>query len=919
MKKFKKGELKLPVKVLLFNSIERAHQQQTRHANDFEYLGVKFTTPGLFLQDLFDISGVSGKLTDSAERLGILLGIYTSSDSEFENICSSGAIAFLTEFIENVGDWDAYIKRKDDILGGRIEVSGLERDVYKLSDEYFKYLERTGEFIEAAQFARRYADLFKGKYDIELADKIDLKSYEYELFSKISVSEIEFESLEIEDAYKDINLDLNVMTGLRAQYKAISDEMSKIDEGEKVLFVVNDTLDAYEHVLAIANKKGIDAFITASANVCIGDTFIGRALYEYSDMASKKDDINNIVDFSLSPYLGLDESVCFDIDKKLRGAELKNSDEVLALINKHAEFSLKNLTDFFDPNNNDKDLANRLILQLDKVNSLKRINKQVETRAIDVISSIFENYSRVCNVWDVSLVNAILDPSITASFSNVSDESKANEKNAEITIASASNVVNLTQATFDRVVCFDTSELSYSIVEPRRSIDTTFESLNLHKMMSEYDKTRHAFTMLPQMLKGNNSNLTLYFLLRDAEETEISVSFPMQELISGRYPSFDFEKITSSLTNCGINYRIYGEDDLLEAFGNVNKSSLGEGIEFNIDETGTYLFDKILDYIPTKEINGEIYPILSPSQIEKYMQCPYKWFIENCISPYRIDKIFDNAFVGTFIHDTFKLVYDTAKNDGFNRFYKGDDELIEKYVADAIQENIQEYLRNIDDLDKPNKSPRMENQDLSKLVRLAGGMIGCIKQLSMFPDTMLVSEHESELSSDLNTMFGGAIIKGRIDRVDIDKQNNTFCVVDYKSNTKSDYSLSDCLIRCDDDFVIPKHVQVYIYASCIAQTFANEGLDVKPSAAVYASYKSKSIDSERVCGVVTDVFATAETYPATDRKNISDFVKYLNDLSDHVSIYIKELCRGNITPRPLDNACDYCMAKFCPARKTSRE
>lgn len=909
----------MPVKVLLFNSIDRALQQQKMHANDFEYLGVKFTTPEFFLQDLFDISGVNRKLIDDAERLGILLGIYSSSDSEFENICSSGVIAFLTEFIENVGDWDAYIKRKDEILGGRIEVSGLERDVYKLSDEYFKYLEHAGEFIEASQFARGYAELFKGKYDIKLIDKIDLQSYEYELFSKISVSEIKFDSLEIEDAYKDIDLDLNVMTGVRAQYKAISDEMTKIKDGEKVLFVVNDTLEAYEQVLAIANNKGMEACITASANVCIRDTFIGRALYEYSDITSKDNDIDNVADFSLSPYLGLDEPVCVDIDSKLRNAELKNSDEALALICMHAESSLNNLLNFFDINCQDKDLSNKLLSQLDKYSGCVSINKQIEARAISAIRAIFDNYSRVCNVWDEGLVNSILDPSITASFSNVSDKSEANKNITEIVIESALNVVNLKLGVFDRVVCFDTSELSYSIVEPRRSIDTTFEALNLHKMISEYDKTRHAFTMLPQMLKDSNSQLTLYFLLRDAEEKEISVSFPMQELISGHYPSFDFEKITTSLSNCGINYQIYGEDDLLEAFGNVNKTSLGESVEYEIDETGTYLFGKILDFIPTKEINGEIYPILSPSQIEKYMQCPYKWFIEYCISPYRVDKIFDNAFIGTFIHDTFKLVYDRAKKDGIDRFYKGDDELIEKYVTDAMQDNIQEYLENIDGhLDWLYKFPRMNGQDLSKLVRLTGGMISCIKQLSKFSDTMIVSEHESELSLDLNTTFGGAIIKGRIDRVDIDKTNNTFCVVDYKSNTKSGYCLNDCLIKCDDDFIIPKHSQVYIYASCIAQTFANEGLDVKPSAAVYASYKSKSIDSDRVCGIVTDTFATTETYPATDRKNISDFEKYLNDLSDHVGTYIKELCRGNITPRPLDNACDYCMAQFCPARKVSR-
>lgn len=905
---------KLPVKVLLFNSIDRAHQQQKMHANDFEYLGVKFTTPGLFIQDLFVISGASGKLIENTERLGILLGIYSSSENEFQNICSNGAISFLTEFIENVGDFETYNKRKDDILAGRIDVSGLERDVYKLSDEYFKFLDQSGEFIEACQFARQYAEIFKDKYDIKLVDNIDLKSYEYELFSEISISEINCDLPKIDESFEDIDLSLNVLSGVRAQFSAIRDQMDIIKANERVLFVVNDPVSAYEQVTSIANNINLDACISTTANVAIKDTFIGRALFGFAILISRTNDLENVSDFIASPYLDLDDRLCVKINSKLRSAEIVDISEIEEFLLKNCSDSYNNLMSFFDVSNTDKDISFKLFAQLDKVNPSTNINREIETSAIKAIRSVFDAYSKVTSDFDEGLVSAILEPKITISYSNMEIPITNQTNLTEIVISSSSSVKNFTSASFDRVICLDVSELSYSIKEPHRSIDTTFKSLGLHKMMTEYDKTKYDFIALADVFNKNTTPMTLYFLLRNIEEDEISVSFPMQELINSRYSSFNFEKIFESLSDNNVDYRTYGEDRIFESFGGVDKTFLGNFSEFSIGNSGVYAVDNIMDYIQTKDINGKTYPILSPSQIEKYLQCPYKWFIESCIRPSQIDRKFDSAFLGSFAHDTFKLIYDRAKDEGIERFYLNDDELIEKYVVEVLQDNIQDYLDNTSNHAETRKYPRMDKQDVLKLTQLKDGMVACIKQLSVLPNTMLVSKHESELSPNLNTIFGGCVIKGRIDRIDIDVENHTFCIIDYKSNTNNGYKLSDCINKSDEGNEIPQHVQAYIYAKCIAQNFSDEGLDVKPSGAVYASYKTKQLDENRIKGIITNNIVKEGIFPYAERFNIVDFENYLDELSNRVAPYVEELCCGNITPRPKKDICAYCSAKFCPAR-----
>lgn len=337
---------------------------------------------------------------------------------------------------------------------------------------------------------------------------------------------------------------------------------------------------------------------------------------------------------------------------------------------------------------------------------------------------------------------------------------------------------------------------------------------------------------------------------------------------------------------------------------------------------------------------------LSASQVENYLACPYRWFVNSRVTTRRLDVEFGPIERGNFSHDVMQRFYERLAECGLNRVTPETLERCHQEMDIAFDEMRDDHLHGRYTHGKyaTEERPRPIRSGLVPLDELERSRIEAMR--ASFHEVvrhdaqmlMLYEPVRLEYSFDKQGVtYAGYPLGGRIDRIDVAPDAGSgkrFVVIDYKTGASvADMACPDPTMQLDEGEELgpdwlpgrerdraPK-VQTLMYATALERMTGGQA-----QGAVYYGLRGPS-----VAGAVASALTECEP-PAFPDDKLSAFpgkkgrtrAKHdgtlgFSDMLDRVEHAISQeldrLRAGDVAPRPASDSCSFCPLTMCEKRR----
>ena len=350
------------------------------------------------------------------------------------------------------------------------------------------------------------------------------------------------------------------------------------------------------------------------------------------------------------------------------------------------------------------------------------------------------------------------------------------------------------------------------------------------------------------------------------------------------------------------------------------------------------------------EVSREGLPLLSASQIETYLECPYKWFTQRRIKISQVDTEFAPMQMGTFIHRVLELTHATLLAEALGCDVSEVDlavepVLLQDVAGSRITSDTLDHAKQVLDTcfaqvwdEQFNNINRASSNELIphsiQERKQVENIRENLKHLLEFEASHFVGYQprffELRFGREENVVeYAGAQFTGSIDRVDVNAHGQAL-IIDYKHKGTNDLKAYSAKLSLDSELskeVLPRHVQSAIYAQIMRKQLTKYKLE--PVAAIYLGTKEqKDKPSFALAGVATEA-ATEHIWNMNpeDKKlrdqavmvvsqNSAEFADYLDAWENLIAQKVQAMLSGDVRANPCDkDACRYCPVKLCDKRR----
>ena len=350
------------------------------------------------------------------------------------------------------------------------------------------------------------------------------------------------------------------------------------------------------------------------------------------------------------------------------------------------------------------------------------------------------------------------------------------------------------------------------------------------------------------------------------------------------------------------------------------------------------------------EVSREGLPLLSASQIETYLECPYKWFTQRRIKISQVDTEFAPMQMGTFIHRVLELTHATLLAEALGCDVSEVDLAVEPVLLQDVagsritSDNLDHAKQVLDTCFAQVWDEQFNNINRASSNELIPHSIQERKQVENIRENLknlleFEASHfvgyqprffELRFGREENVVeYAGAQFTGSIDRVDVNAHGQAL-IIDYKHKGTNDLKAYSAKLSLDSELskeILPRHVQSAIYAQIMRKQLTKYKLE--PVAAIYlGTKKQKDKPSFALAGMATEAATEhiwnirPENKKLRDQavmvvsQNSAEFADYLDAWENLIAQKVQAMLSGDVRANPCDkDACRYCPVKLCDKRR----
>lgn len=484
----------------------------------------------------------------------------------------------------------------------------------------------------------------------------------------------------------------------------------------------------------------------------------------------------------------------------------------------------------------------------------------------------------------------------------------------QVTIVSQHDTAKLSPASYDAVFVCDLNASDQTLITRSNAVAELFAKIGYPQ---ENDALFRARLRLSNMLACARDRVVLVRSLNNAKTEPTYPAVTFEDVVECYRARVMDDKGQPGLEKLG---KASALTSALEAFA----TSRGEeALEVNLyptavrkltvhlgesDTVSQQLFSKLhepLSPIPHRPMR------MSPSAIENYLDCPHKWFASNRMYLSDIDASFSQRERGSFIHEVLYGYYHRLRSvlgttkpdlDQLNRALVVLEEEFERALAAQTGKTLRE-----------NPYIPLTQAEHQQARAVLDALRGFVERDAAFARSFKPEHFEARFGYEEPFEYAGVLIRGSIDRIDVD-ENGCALIVDYKSSLSADYNL---LASSEEGgFALPPKVQTLIYAQV-----ARKLLGLQPVGALYV-HTLRPKKGPQTCGAYDDrIFSKDELGSPNAKKcplSKSPFSSF-EDLLDATEALIAErlaaLKNGDISVRPREKLdCTWCPVLSCERR-----